>query len=155
MTVKHIGLLFCASAFCLGGLFRGVYLKKIYKEVLFFRELVIYLKDQICLMHTELPQCFRDYTSAGHRVFLDECIKGSYETAVETLSVDKKFSALFLEFLNGLGSHPSKSEEEYINRFLMLLQGEAEAMATKTEGKIKSAQVLGICIGAVLLLLFW
>ncbi len=154
MSLKSIGLILCALVLSGGGWLAGEKYKHEMRDLIFIKELVLHLKREISFSRTELPDCFLSFQNKNYSDVINCLSKGNYEEATKKLAFKNEFSQILISFWSSLGRDTACAEESRINKFLDFLEHEEEKMSSSLTGKIKSARVLGICLGAALLLLF-
>lgn len=154
MTLKSVGLILCALALSGGGWLAGEKFKKGMKDLTFMKELILHLKREICFSRTELPQCFLNFDTDDYKAVVTALALGNVEEAMKKLNLEKSLTEALIRFFRTLGKDSANAEELRINKFLDFLEQEEKKMSSALTGKVKSAKVLGICLGASLLLLF-
>ncbi|HCH68455.1 MAG TPA: hypothetical protein DEV98_07425 [Clostridiales bacterium] len=152
--LKTAGLLLLALGAVLFGWRYGEKEKKKYRDLQFLLGLVDYIRNGILYSREELPSCFESYREIVPHDSLPFFRQGDYENALQRLYLDEKLKKTVLLFFSELGKGDAEEEEARCRKLISLLTEMEEKGTKELSGKVKVSRTLGICIGAVLLLLF-
>ena len=152
--LKTAGLLLLALGAVLFGWRYGEKEKKKYRDLQFLLGLVDYIRNGILYGREELPSCFESYREIVSHDSLPFFRQGDYENALQRLYLDEKLKKTVLLFFSALGKGDAEEEEARCRKLISLLTEMEEKGTKELSGKVKVSRTLGICIGAVLLLLF-
>ena len=152
--LKTAGLILLALGTVLCGWRYGEKEKKKYRDLQFLLGLVDYIRNGILYGREELPECFESYQKIVPHNSLPFFQNGDYENALQKLYLDEKLKKTALLFFSELGKGDVEEEEARCRKLISLLTETEEKGSKELAGKVKVSRTLGICIGAVLLLLF-
>ena len=143
---------FCSAA---GGFYFSRRSADGYNDLDLICRLIEYIERAIVCARTELPTAFEAFfQSTPHRAGR-YFVCGDYRAALACLSLDKRLKGELLTFFALLGQSDAASEEKRCEKQLAALCALREKNKVDLPQKRKVALTLGVCAGAVILLLFW
>lgn len=156
MTVifKTAGLLLLAISSVTAGFLIGGGEKKKRNDLLFLIGLLTFLKREIVYSKTELPLCYSAYNKIKSHPALDALQNGDTTKAVSLLSLPAEIKDALLLFFDLVGKGTVEEETARCGKMLETLEETEKKYGKDLPGKLRVSRTLGICIGAVILLLF-
>ena len=146
------GLVLLALCCVAAGGYAGAKSKRSKTDLETLYRLVAHIRREIVYERTELADCFRGFVGDdGAAGFF---ISGDYDRALAGYALDRRMKNELTSFFSKLGSGFADEEEKRCDRILSLMKETLDRQNAELPGKTRVYVTLGVCAGAVLLLLF-
>ena len=154
MILRAVGLSFLALCFVAAGVWFSEKGKKTYRDLETLCLLIDHLRNEIAYSRTELSSCFSSFFSVHAHPSSESFFKNDFEDALRAFDLPADLREEVGFFFAKLGSSAAEEEVRRCEKLLDKLEKRFEKAKAEAPGRTKTALTLGICAGAVLLLLF-
>lgn len=154
MILKTIGLILLALSSVLAGVMLGRREKKSAEDLKLLLALMDYLKSEISYRKTALPLCFSAFFDLYPHESAPDFVRLDYPAALAHFSLSKSQNTELLSFFSALGTSTATEECLRIAQIYEKLNKTLLSREKDLPQKKRVYITLGICVGAVILLLF-
>ena len=152
--MRTVGLCLLALCFAAAGAYYGGRGREKARDAELLASLLLSLRDGIVYTRTELPECFSSFFKERPHPSAEDFAAGRYREALARFSLPRTLREELFSFFPALGKGEAAKEEERLAPMIKKMTEYALQTGNDIKNRRKTGLTLGVCAGAVLLLLF-
>ena len=154
MILKTAGLCVLALVCVITGVYFGRKEKAVARDLMLTLDLLRHLEREISYRRADLPDCFESFFAQRSHPCADGFLRGDSKGALEALALPRAVRAELAGFFGDLGKGEAAEEQNRLRAMTDLVARASESAGKDAAQRQRAYVTLGVCAGAVLLLMF-